>query len=72
MEFFNTLPDELQKMAIEGKQDDLYDSWYDTYISDAGDELPNYVEEMLLSYLHPVIKDVAKIYYAKQEAENNA
>lgn len=68
MEFFNTLPDELQKMAIEEKQNDLYDSWYDAYISDAGDELPNYVEEQLLSYLPDVVKELATMYYAKQES----
>lgn len=72
MEFFNTLPDELQKIAIQEKQNELYDSWYDSYISEAGDELPFYVEERLLEHLPEVVKDLAKMYYEKQEAENNA
>lgn len=72
MEFFNTLPDALQQEAIEAKKDDLYDNWHDSYISESGDEFDNYVEEVLLGYLHPVVSEIAKMYYAKQEAENNA
>lgn len=71
MEFFNTLPDALQQEAIEAKKDDLYDNWHDAYISEAGDEFGNYVEEVLLGYLDPVVSEIAKMYYAKQE-ENNA
>lgn len=70
MEFFNTLPAELQKQARQGKMDDLYDNWHDTYISDAGDELPFYVEEILLEYLSEPIKELAKMYYEKQENTN--
>ena len=67
MEFFNTLPVELQKQAIQGKMDDLYDNWHDAYISDGGDELPNYVEEQLIGYLPEPIKELAVMFYAKQE-----
>lgn len=70
MEFFNTLPNELQKQARQAKMDDLYDNWHDTYISDAGDELPFYVEEILLEYLSEPIKELAKMYYEKQENTN--
>jgi hypothetical protein len=67
MEFFNTLPDVLQKQAIETKMESLYDSWYDSYISEAGDEFANYVEEELLRNLHPVVQELAKLFYEKQE-----
>jgi hypothetical protein len=70
MEFFNTLPVELQKQAIQGKMDDLYDSWHDSYISDGGDELPFYVEEQLIEYLPEPIKELAVMFYAKQENAN--
>lgn len=67
MEFFNTLPAELQKQALQGKMNDLYDNWHDSYISDAGDELPFYVEEILLEYLPTPIKELAVMFYEKQE-----
>jgi hypothetical protein len=67
MEFFNTLPDALQAEAIDKKMDSLYESWYDSFISEAGDEFANYVEEELLSNLHPVVQELAKLYYEKQE-----
>jgi hypothetical protein len=67
MEFFNTLPVELQKQAIQGKMDDLYDNWYDAYISDAGNEFANYVEEQLLEYLPVPIQQLATMFYEKQE-----
>jgi len=70
MDFFNTLPVELQKQAIQGKMDDLYDSWHDSYISDGGDELPFYVEEQLIEYLPTPIKELAIMFYAKQENTN--
>jgi hypothetical protein len=70
MEFFNTLPVELQKQAIQGKMDDLYDNWHDAYISDGGDELPNYVEEQLIHYLPEPIKELAVMFYEKQENSN--
>ena len=67
MEFFNTLPAELQKQALQGKMNDLYDSWYDSYISEGGDEFPNYVEEQLLAYLPVPIKELAFMFYNKKE-----
>lgn len=67
MEFFNTLPAELQKQALQGKMNDLYNNWHDSYISDAGDELPFYVEEILLEYLPTPIKELAVMFYEKQE-----
>jgi hypothetical protein len=67
MEFFNTLPAQMQKDAIQGKMDDLYDNWYEAYISDGGDDLPNYVEEQLLSYLAGPIKELATMFYNKKE-----
>jgi hypothetical protein len=70
MEFFNTLPDALQAEAIDKKMDSLYESWYDSFISEAGDEFANYVEEELLSNLHPVVQELAKLFYEKQEKAN--
>jgi len=70
MEFFNTLPAELQKQARQGKMDDLYDNWYDSFISEGGDEFPNYVEEQLLSYLPVPIQQLATMFYEKQENTN--
>jgi hypothetical protein len=67
MEFFNTLPAELQKQAIQGKMDDLYDNWHDSYISEGGNELPNYVEEQLIEYLPTPIKELATMFYNKKE-----
>jgi hypothetical protein len=67
MEFFNTLPVELQKQAIQGKMDDLYDSWYNSYEAENGDELSNYVEEQLLDYLPTPIKELAVMFYNKKE-----
>ena len=70
MEFFNTLPDEIQNEATEAKMNELYDSWHDAYISEAGNEFANYVEEVLLSYLDPAIQELAKSYYKNQENAN--
>ena len=67
MEFFNTLPAELQKQATQGKMDDLYDNWFDSYISEGGNDLPNYVEEQLLEYLPTPIKELAVMFYNKKE-----
>jgi hypothetical protein len=67
MEFFNTLPNELQKQAIQEKMDELYDNWHDSFISEGGDELPNYVEEQLLSYLPVPIQQLATMFYEKKE-----
>jgi hypothetical protein len=70
MEFFNTLPDELQKQATQAKMDELYDNWYNSFISEAGDEFANYVEEQLLSYLPVPIQQLATMFYEKQENSN--
>lgn len=70
MKFFNTLPDELQKEAIDAKMNELYDNWHDSYISEAGDRFSNYVEEALLSYLHSVVQDLAELFYTKEENKN--
>jgi hypothetical protein len=70
MEFFNTLPDELQKQATQAKMEELYDNWYDSFISEAGDEFANYVEEQLLSYLPVPIQQLATMFYEKQENAN--
>jgi hypothetical protein len=70
MDFFNTLPVELQKQAIQGKMDDLYDSWHDAYISEGGNDLPFYVEEQLIEYLPEPIKELAVMFYEKQENAN--
>ena len=51
MAFLHTLPDETQKKAWEKKAEDLLDAWFDSYIGDPGDELPNYCEEELLGLL---------------------
>jgi hypothetical protein len=70
MEFFNTLPAELQKQAQQEKMNELYDNWHDSFISEGGDELPNYVEEQLLSYLPVPIQQLAVMFYEKQENTN--
>jgi len=70
MDFFNTLPVELQKQAIQGKMDDLYDNWHDAYISEGGNDLPFYVEEQLIEYLPEPIKELAVMFYEKQENAN--
>ncbi len=70
MEFFNTLPSELQKQATQAKMNELYDNWYDSFISEAGDEFANYVEEQLLSYLPVPIQQLATMFYEKQENAN--
>jgi hypothetical protein len=70
MEFFNTLPAELQKQARQEKMNELYDNWHDSFISEGGDELPNYVEEQLLSYLPVPIQQLAVMFYEKQENTN--
>jgi hypothetical protein len=70
MEFFNTLPDELQTQATQAKMDELYDNWYNSFISEAGNEFANYVEEQLLSYLPVPIQQLATMFYEKQENSN--
>lgn len=71
MEYFNSLPDEVQAEAIQTKMEELYDAWHDSYISEAGDELPNYVEEVLIRCLDDSEKheQLAKAFY---EEESNA
>jgi hypothetical protein len=70
MEFFNTLPAELQEISRQAKMEELYDNWHDSFISEAGDEFSNYVEEALLSYQLPVVQELAKLFYEKQENAN--
>jgi hypothetical protein len=50
--------------------EELYDNWHDSFISEAGDEFSNYVEEALLSYQLPVVQELAKLFYEKQENTN--
>lgn len=57
MRFFHTLPVEMQKLAWSAKKDELVDSWFDTLISVDGYELPNMVEEELMTCLTSVASD---------------
>jgi len=57
MKFFHTLPVEMQKLAWSAKKDELVDSWFDTLISEDGYELPNMVEEELMTLLTSVASD---------------
>lgn len=68
MEYFNSLPDEVQEQAIQTKMEELYDAWHDSYISEAGDELPNYVEEVLIRCLEDSEKHerLAKSFYGEE------
>jgi hypothetical protein len=50
--------------------DDLYDNWHDAYISEGGNDLPFYVEEQLIEYLPEPIKELAVMFYEKQENAN--
>jgi len=50
--------------------DDLYDNWHDAYISEGGTDLPFYVEEQLIEYLPEPIKELAVMFYEKQENAN--
>jgi hypothetical protein len=50
--------------------DELYDNWYNSFISEAGNEFANYVEEQLLSYLPVPIQQLATMFYEKQENSN--
>ena len=59
MRFFHTLPVEMQKLAWSAKKDELVDSWFDTLISEDGYELPNMVEEELMTLLTSVASDGA-------------
>jgi len=71
MEYFNSLSDEVKEQAVETKMEELYDAWHDSYISEAGNELPNYVEEILIQCLDDSEKHMAsaKTFY---EEETNA
>lgn len=68
MEYFNSLPDEVQAQAIQTKMEELYDAWHDSYISEAGDDLPNYVEEILIQCLDDSEKHmaIAKTFYGEE------
>ena len=71
MRFFHTLPVEMQKLAWSAKKDELVDSWFDTLISEDGYELPNMVEEELMTLLTSVASDgtdyieLAKDFYER-------
>ena len=67
MRFLSTFSDgELLEKAKQKKMEELYSDWYYTYIGEYGDEFSNFVEEELLGYLHPLIKDMAKSFYEKE------
>jgi hypothetical protein len=68
MEYFNSLPDEVQEQAIKAKMEELYDNWHDSYISESGDDLPNYVEEVLIRCLDDSEKheQLAKTFYGEE------
>lgn len=74
MEYFSSLPEEEQKKAWSRKRQELLDSWYDSYISEIGDELDNYVEETLLRCLDEDDNHIekAKAYYAKECCSHDA
>lgn len=63
MEFFATLPEAEQNKAWEQKKEDLADAWFDSYVSENGDELPNYAEEELLKLLGEEYIQRAKDFY---------
>lgn len=71
MKFFHTLPVEMQKLAWSAKKDELVGSWFDSFISEDGYELPNMVEEELMTVLTLVASDgtdyieLAKEFYEK-------
>ena len=71
MKFFHTLPVEMQKLAWSAKKDELVGSWFDSLISEDGYELPNMVEEELMTVLTYVASDgtdyieLAKDFYEK-------
>lgn len=71
MDFFNTLPVEVQKLAWAAKKEELIDAWFDAFISEDGDELPNLVEEELVGILTSWSSDgadyieLAKDFYKK-------
>ena len=71
MKFFHTLPVEMQKLAWSAKKDELVNSWFDSLISEDGYELPNMVEEELMTVLTCVASDgtdyieLAREFYEK-------
>lgn len=71
MKFFHTLPVEMQKLAWSAKKDELVNSWFDNFISEDGHELPNMVEEELMTVLTYVASDgtdyieLAREFYEK-------
>lgn len=69
MEFLNS-QDELKEKAIKRKMEELYNDWFNSYASESGDEFDSYVEEELLGYLHPMITQMAKSYYSKEQDDS--
>lgn len=75
MEFFETLPEEVRSKAWEQKKEDLVDAWFDSYVSEAGDELPNYAEEQLLQILSNLTEEdyvqKAKDFYERLDEDES-
>lgn len=68
MRFLSTFSDgELLEKAKQKKMEKLYSDWYYKYIGEYGDEFSSFVEEELLGYLNPPIKEFAKLFYEKIE-----
>jgi hypothetical protein len=75
MEFFETLPEELRNKAWEQKKEDLADAWFDSYVCEAGDEIPNYAEEQLLQILSSLTEEdylqKAKDFYERLDEDES-
>ena len=75
MEYFYTLSDKQRDMAMEQKANELLDQWFEEYLHENGDELPNRAEESLLFELDKMngtkLIEAAKAFYAKLEKEEN-
>ncbi len=75
MEYFYTLSDKQRDMAMEQKANELLDQWFEEYLHENGDELPNRAEESLLFELDKMngtkLIDLAKEFYAKLEKEED-
>lgn len=71
MDFFHTLPVEMQKLAWAAKKEELADAWFDAFVSEDGYELPGMVEEELITLLTADASDgtdyieLAKDFYEK-------
>lgn len=72
MEFFATLSEEDQAKAWDAKKEELADSWFDSYVSENGDELPNYAEEELLKLLGEDFIQRAKDFYEELDKSESS